>query len=38
MLTLAIHWVDLFLYQVYTIYVNTILSMVNIKIEGENHE
>ena len=35
MLTLAIHWVDLFLYQVYTIYVNTILSMVNIKIEGE---
>lgn len=35
MLTLVIHWVDLFLYQVYTIYVNTILSMVNIKIEGE---
>ena len=38
MLTLVIRWVDLFLYQVYTIYVNTILSMVNIKIEGENHE
>ena len=38
MLTLAIHWVDLFLYQVYTICVNTILSMVNIKTEGENHE
>ena len=35
MLTLVIHWVDLFLYQVYTIYVNTILNMVNIKIEGE---
>ena len=35
MLTLVIHWVDFFLYQVYTIYVNTILSMVNIKIEGE---
>lgn len=35
MLTLVINWVDLFLHQVYTIYVNTILSMVNIKIEGE---